>query len=322
MEKSHIVILILLLAPCLLIFLNDKGISNTIKNNIVFKQRLSEYGLYQGKISELIPCEKAETIEIASASFTDYTEKQRIILLPKGQKMKAKGNGLRDFPNGTIITKTFFYQNKTNDKTKALHILETCLLIKDQNQWNDTQNEAYLLKDGTIIPVSFVDEKGSNRTTNYKIPSRADCISCHRQNDKIFSIGLKMTNINIAINRDQDTVNQSECLRQKGKLEITGITQIATTTDYKNEAESLEMRAREYLDINCAHCHNPNGIGYITQLDLRNETAINHTGIWLKQGKIAYRMATSDELHMPKIATTIPHDEGVKLILDYIANLK
>lgn len=329
MKKSHIVILTLLLLPCILILLNDRGISGTIEDNMVFKQKLSEYGLYQGKLSDLVPCEEAETIEIASALFTDYAEKQRIILLPKGQKMKAKGNGLPDFPDGTIIAKTFFYQNKTNEKANTTHLLETRLLIKYQDQWNastyqwnDTQSEAYLIKNGATVPVAFVDEKGNSKTTNYKIPSRTDCISCHRQNDKIFPIGLKLSNINTTVNREQHTVNQLEYLEQKGKLEITDISHIASAVDYRNENEPLEIRARAYLDINCAHCHNPNGTGYITQLDLRNETPIHQTGIWLKQGKIAYRMTISGELHMPKTGTTIPHDEGIQLILNYIKNLE
>src|SRR5690606_30232616 len=31
----------------------------------------------------------------------------------------------------------------------------------------------------------------------------------------------------------------------------------------------LALRANAYLDINCAHCHNPNGLASITRLDLR-----------------------------------------------------
>ena len=329
MKKSHILILTLLMFPCFLIMLNDNGINDQIEDNLVFKQKLSDYALYKGNISDLIPCEKAEVLDIASALFTDYAEKQRLIILPKGQRMKARGNGLPDFPDGTIIAKTFFYQNIENQRTYRKHILETRLLIKHQGQWNastykwnDAQDEAYLLKHGATVRVSFIDEKGNSGKTNYKIPSRADCISCHRQNDQILPIGLQLRNINIVISRQQHYVNQLEYLQQKGKLDISNTNQIATTIDYSNEAEPLEKRARAYLDINCAHCHQPSGTGYITQLDLRNETPINLTAIWLKQGKIIYRMTTPGDLHMPKIGTTIQHDAGVKLILDYISKLK
>ena len=203
------------------------------------------------------------------------------------------------------------------------------MLIKSRDQWsastykwNDEQDEAYLLKDGATVPARFVDEEGNSRTTNYKIPSRTDCTSCHRQNDKIFPIGLKLRNVNIDVSRERQAVNQLEYLKQRGKLEITDIAQITQATDYRSETEPLERRARLYLDINCSHCHNPKGTGYITQLDLRMETPFHQTGIWLKQGKIAYRMTTTGALHMPKIGTTIPDIEGVKLILDYIKNLK
>jgi len=85
--------------------------------------------------------------------------------------------------------------------------------------------------------------------------------------------------------------------------------------------ERIENRARAYFETNCAHCHSPNGIAGITQLDLRYETPIHETGIWLKKGKIAMRMTVEGELHMPQKGTTIIHDEGLKLVMDYIKDL-
>lgn len=329
MKKKHIVIVAIFLTPCLLIFFNDRGISSSIKDNMVFKEKLSEYGLYQGNMVELRPCDEALSIEIASPLFTDYAEKQRLILLPEGGKMKARGSGLPDFPDGTIIAKTFYYPTKTNDGKNSLHIIETRLLIKNDGrwnaatyQWNDTQDEAFLLKHRAVVPVAFVDEKGKHRTTSYKIPSRTDCISCHRQNDRILPIGPKLRNMNINIKRGPESTNQLEDLKEKGKLEAAEIATLPRSIDYRDEAKPLHERARAYLDINCAHCHSPNGTAYITQLDVRAETPIHETGIWLKQGKIAYRITVSGDLHMPKIGTTIPHDEGVQLILDFIENLE
>jgi len=328
MKKSYIVLFVIILVPCLFMLWNNRGVTSKIEDNIVFNQRLSEYGIYQGKISELTPCDEAIIIDISSPLFTDYAEKQRIILLPKGEKIKANGRGLPDFPDGTIIAKTFFYPERIIGASTAKYILETRLLIKSKSQWNattykwnDTQDEAYLLQDGATVPIAFVDEKGKNRTIGYKIPSRADCISYHRQNDKILPIGPKLRNINIDVNREQQVVNQLEYLKQKGKLEITSNEQVAPITNYRDELQPIENRARAYLDINCAHCHNPNGIAYYTQLDLRDETPLNQTEIWLKQGKIATRMSMLGELHMPKVGTTIIHDEGLQLVVDYIKNL-
>jgi len=341
MKKIHIVLPVLALLPCLLVVLNDRGTHGSIADNIVFREKLSEYGLYEGRLSDRKPSKEVEHMAIASPLFTDYAEKQRLVLLPMGQKMKARGNGLPDFPNGTIIAKTFFYPNGTADRTVSDHtseyvfgrktewILETRLLVLHEGRWNAAayrwnaqQDDALLLKEGIAVPVSFTDGKGRTRTTDYNIPSRADCLSCHRQNDGIFPIGLKMRNMNIPIQRDGATVNQLEYLERKGKLERTYGAQIAPAVDYRNEREPLDGRARAYLDINCAHCHQPSGTAYATRLDLRLETPIHRTEILPKQGKIAYRMTTEGDLHMPRIGTTVRHEEGIKLVLDYIKNAK
>jgi len=328
MKKSQLLILAIFVIPCILVFLNDRGISDTIEDNIGFKDKLSDYGLFQGDMAKLIPYENAEIFELGSTLFTDYASKQRFILLPAGQKMKALGNDLPDFPDGTILVKTFFYPN-TSDSTKdSLHIVETRLLIKTDGQWNaatyqwnSAQDEAYWIKEGAVVPVHFIDATGKERTTGYTIPSRSDCSACHRQKDKIFPIGPKLRNMNLTVHREQKELNQLAYFQQKGKLEIQSISSIEKAIDYHNLAEPLERRARIYLDINCAHCHQPNGIAYITQLDVRWATPIHETGIWLKQGKIAHRITTKGELHMPKIGTTIGHEEGIKLILDYLNNL-
>jgi hypothetical protein len=57
-------------------------------------------------------------------------------------------------------------------------------------------------------------------------------------------------------------------------------------------------------------------------LDLRFESPINETGIWLKQAKIIGRMSVLGEMHMPQKGTTILHEEGVILIKDYLKSLK
>jgi len=228
MKKSYIILLAVIGVPCVLMLLNNRAITTIIEDNIVFKEKLSEYGLFKGMMSELTPCDEAVLMEIASPLFTDYAEKHRLILLPKGKKMHTHGSGLPDFPDGTIIAKSFFYPKRETGNSLTKYILETRLLIKNQSQWNaatykwnDTQDEAYLLQDGVTVSIAFEDENGKHRTTHYKIPSRADCISCHRQNDKILPIGPKLRNMNRDVIRHHGSINQLTYLKQKGKLEIS-----------------------------------------------------------------------------------------------------
>lgn len=328
MNKAYIVLLGIIFIPALLIVLNDNGINSNIEDNIEFKKKLSQYGLFQGKLSDLTPIAEAEQLEVSSALFTDYAEKQRILVLPQGGKMVARGSGLPDFPDGTILAKTFFYVDTVRKLGAGKRIIETRLLIKHKSQWNaatyrwnERQDDAFLLTTGDTVAVTFWDEKRRHRKTAYKIPSRADCIACHRQGSGLFPIGPKLRNLNVQIDREDKRVNQLAYLRQRGKLELKSLAAIDKMTDYKALSTPLDQRARAYLDINCAHCHSPGGIGGITQLDLRYETPVNETGILFKQAKIAGRITISGELHMPKIGTTVPHDEGIRLILDYIEQL-
>jgi len=307
-------------------FFNRHGMGSTIVDQIEFKEQLSAYGLFEGKLSDLLPAQEGEIVELSSSLFSDYADKQRVIWIPKGSLIRATGDGLPDFPDGTIIAKTFFYTDKL-DSTKR-RIIETRLLIKDAElwnaatyQWNAQQDEALIIREGATVPVEFVDDRGRKRKIGYKIPSRADCNSCHRQQDKIFPIGLKIRNLNRIVHRDGSSMNQLAYLQGKGILQADNWTQFAALDNYSDPILSVEKRARAYLDINCAHCHNPQGIAYMTQLDLRAETSNAETGIWFKSPKIQMRMTTHGEQRMPQLGTTIQHKEGVDLILNYLKNL-
>lgn len=310
-----------------IIQLSGCGTDSNQGDNSDFKSRLSEYGFFKGKLSELVPVDEAAIIEIASPLFTDYAEKQRLLLLPKGEKMKGRGSDLPDFPDGTIIVKTFFYPRSSKGSTVSQLIVETRLLIKSESKWsaatykwNDTQDEAFLLQDSATVPIAFIDEKGHSRTINYSIPSRADCLACHRQGDQLVPLGMKLRNMNIDVHRDGVLVNQLEYLQNSQKLHASPEV-VTRTPDYRAESTSLEDRARAYLDANCAHCHRPKGTARFTRLDLTYEETADRETTHLKRQEIARRITTSGPLHMPQIGTTITHEEGVQLIVEYMNDL-
>jgi len=318
-----------LLIPILFIVLNNKDRGKVAKDNILFRDKLSEYGLFKGKIADLVPNDQGTSYELASALFTDYADKRRVIFLPKGKKIVASDDGLPNFPDGTIIAKTFFYPQSANPQESKLLLLETRLLINENGQWNaaayqwnSTQDEAFLLADSAAVPVLFLDGKSVKRQTNYIIPSRKDCIACHRQGDRILPIGPKIRNLNRVVFRDRDTIQQLEYLKRKDILDIQLLGKLSSLPSYDDLSQSTAHRARAYLEVNCAHCHNPMGTAYMTMLDLRFESPINETGIWLKQAKIIGRMSVLGEMHMPQKGTTVLHEEGIILIKRYLQSLK
>lgn len=327
--KKAMILLGVLLIPVFLIILNNKGRGDLEKDNITFKKRLSDYGLFKGKMADLVPNEQGIVYDLASTLFTDYSDKQRIIFLPIGTKILASNDGLPEFPDGTIITKSFFYPQKEEDHGLKRMLLETRLLINKKGQWNaatyqwnPNQDEAYLLTDSATVPVSFIDSKGAERQTNYIIPSRADCAACHRQVNRMLPIGPKIRNLNKKISYGKDTIPQLEYFRKRAVLDMASLIQINVLPDYEDQTESLSKRGRAYLEMNCAHCHNPKGTAYMTMLDLRFEIPLSETGIWLKQAKIMGRMGMQGEMHMPQKGTTVLHDEGLALIKNYLLTLK
>lgn len=89
---------------------------------------------------------------------------------------------------------------------------------------------------------------------------------------------------------------------------------------FKNIEASLSERARAYLAMNCAHCHNPSGWEKSNQrrFDFRYEIPLDQTGILYKREKILRTLVNG---RMPFIGTSMLDEEGINLINDYLKNL-
>jgi uncharacterized repeat protein (TIGR03806 family) len=111
------------------------------------------------------------------------------------------------------------------------------------------------------------------------------------------------------------------------------------------ESGSLAARARGYLEINCAHCHNPGGWARNTGLFLNPEQDPNSTAAGIckppvaagagsgglafdivpgkpKKSILLYRMhAESLAARMPIIGRSVEHAEGTELIRDWIQSM-
>jgi len=294
------------------------------KNNIKFPKSLSAFRLFKGTMSALIPADSVVILQLSSTLFTDYTEKQRLLKLPPGTKMTAKGDGLPNFPNGTILAKTFYYTAKQTEGEQK--IIETRILQKHNDiwnvatyKWNDTQNDAVLINNGDKVAVTITKPDGKRQNIDYKIPTVYDCYDCHRNSNAITPIGPKLRNLNVAIFLDGKLSSQLQSLNNKGLLALKGHEKISKLPSYKDSSLPIEQRARAYFEINCAHCHNPNGFAGAYSLNLSYENEFDNTGIFFNKWNIEHRMTIRD---MPKLGTTIVDKEGLKLVQQYLASLK
>jgi hypothetical protein len=196
-----------------------------VSNNIQMLPKLSDYKIFQGRSSDLVPSEGFNLYEIATQLFSDYAEKQRLIKIPAGNKMTVVNDGLPDFPDGTMLVKTFYYFNDKRDTSKGKKIIETRLLVKSGSKWNvatyywnKEQNEAYLLTTGLNETVNWIDENGIGKVISFHIPNNAECATCHSSSGTVMPIGTKIRNWNFDVVRNNTTLNQLKHFENLGIL--------------------------------------------------------------------------------------------------------
>ncbi|MDP5081077.1 MAG: hypothetical protein NWP87_00365 [Winogradskyella sp.] len=311
-------------------------------------QTLSEYQFFKGAMKDLDPEFGVIPYELNASLFTDYSKKKRFIWMPNNTNASyINENVSLDFPVGTILIKNFYYDNVLpNDRTK---IIETRLMIR-KNQgwifanyiWNNEQNEAIFNLDGSTVNVQW-EENGEVNTVDYRIPSGARCLTCHKIQEIPKPIGPKPRNLNLIYNYSEGAENQLVKFVNLGYLENALPNTIGTLPNYNDPNENLNSRVRAYLDINCAHCHSeethcayrPMRFDFISTEDFTNigvcvdaETDLGfNLGHIVEPGDarnsvLHFRLNSIDpSIRMPLLGRTLVHKEGVQLVEDWINGL-
>jgi uncharacterized repeat protein (TIGR03806 family) len=292
-----------------------------------FRQNLSELNLFSGNLGDLAPSPNTFEYELNTKLFTDYAHKQRLIAVPVGTTLTFNGDGLPNFPNNTVIAKTFFYNVDDRDLRLGKTIIETRVLIKQNGvwvtgdyKWNASQTEATLDPTGGPVSVSWIDINGANNNVNYQIPSNTDCFTCHQTNNNTTPIGPKLRSLNFEI----DGVNQLQQLKDLNLLSgLSSPGSVGVLPNWEDPSVTLEQRARAYFDIQCAHCHTAGGYCEIqSTLRLSYETPFADSKILERKNSISTRINTFNPgFSMPLIGTTMTHTEGVALIQAYLDSL-
>lgn len=330
-------------------------------NSITFTtihDKLSSYNLFnninnhEGKLE---PSSKSNSFlyEMQTPLFSDYALKSRIIhFLDENMTATHQNNVHFDLPVGTIVSKTFAFPQDFDTPTQNVELIETRLLIHQPDGWvgiayiwNENQDEAYKSIGGTIKEISFLRNQ-SEQTSRYLIPSQTQCLQCHHlyedplsNNRKMVPIGIKARHLN------QIYEGENQILRMLEAQKLVGVPEDYNFVHPENPPPSLEQKARLYLDINCAHCHNPLGsAGIISGLLLQYNQEYNFSYGFCKRPNSAgtgsrvdliydlisgdaqrsilfYRINISSSGLMPPIARSLVDQEGVQLIENWINSL-
>jgi uncharacterized repeat protein (TIGR03806 family) len=315
--------------------------------------KLSDYNFFVGDIKEQLPSMNVLPYEPASSLFTDYAHKKRFIWMPVGVKANyVIDSKVLNFPIGTVLIKTFYYT--TIQPNNTTQIIETRIMIRKSDKWhfyeyiwNDAQTDAILVSqadflNGSSKTITFTKPNNEVITEDYRIPSDAECIACHKINEIPTPIGVKPQNLNHNYSYAQGSKNILQQLVDQGYLDSYP-SNINSTVDYKDTSKSLSLRVRSYIDINCAHCHQDQSRCFYR--DVRFGFSLNdidsNIGICLNADEtlspelqkiitpgnpsksiMHFRLSSNDESErMPLLGRTIVHDEGVALIEQWINSL-
>lgn len=315
--------------------------------------KLSSYRFFTGAGASLAPNDRVEPYDLNTPLFSDYALKQRFVWLPEGQSMAYDATDSFAVPEGAVILKTFEYPDDLRAPDEPRRRLETRMMVHRAGGWegvsyvwNDEQTDAEIKIAGATVPVSWTHLDGAVRSLDYVVPNKNQCKQCHEEVEDVMGpIGPKARHVNRDFAYPGGSDNQLTHFAAVGYL--TGApadpadAPRAPVWDDENTG-TVEERARAWLDINCAHCHNPEGAARTSGLDLRAaqttpyDFGICKTPVAAGPGSggrqynivpgdpddsiLVYRIESVDpEVRMPEIGRKLQHTEGVALVRQWIA---
>lgn len=327
---------------------------------------LSDYHFFEGAMKDQIPALNVIPYKPASSLFSDYAHKKRFVWMPPGLSASyISDSTVLELPVGAALIKTFYYDNVQNvTPVGATRIIETRIMIRKATGWifadyvwNAAQTEAFLDLSGSNTPVTWIDENNVQKTVTYRIPAEEQCIVCHKKREIIngvdqtvfVPIGIKPQNLNTGFTYSSTARNQLSKWIEQGYLQnnFTFPSVANSTIDYEDTSRSIELRARSYVDINCAHCHQndrhcdyrPMRFGFAeTSNNLINMGVCVDTQDMqdfpsslskivtpgnINRSMLFHRINTTDEsIRMPLHGRTLIHEEGISLMQAWINSLQ
>lgn len=250
-------------------------------------------------------------------------------------------------PKDGVLAKTYSIEMERGNPA-SLRRLETQILHFDGRElrgytfrWNDQQTDAVLVPAaGADVELAVKDTKAPEgiRKQTWHFPSRTECRQCHNpwageilgfQEPQLRGTGNDSFERLLALG-----------VVARGK-EKTADKPVSTFVNPHDRHGELDVRARSYLHVNCAHCHQF-GAGGSVNVDWRFESSLEDLRavdtkpvqgtLGLPDARLIspgdpyrslvyYRMAKQGRGRMPHIGSELVDEAGVKLIGDWIRQM-
>lgn len=298
-----------------------------------FPRLLSQTGCFD-PADPSVPTAGLIPYDVAHPFWSDGADKRRWVALPEGGTITIGDDGDWDLPIGSVVAKEF---------SVAGERIETRLLVLHDDgvwggyayAWNDDQTDAEYVDGGRSVDLT---------SQLWAIPDTGECARCHTVVGG-GSLGLENAQLNTTFTYASTglTANQIATLDHIGMF-TTPAPDATTLGVYPAVGDStapLEDRARAYLHVNCAQCHQPDGPSR-TEIDFRYTTALADTNICnvdpahgdldvtgakiLVPGEpsksvLSLRTHRRDANQMPPLGSTVVDEVGVAVLDEWITSL-
>ena len=313
-----------------------------------FPRKLSETGLFSS-VPDHLPASGVIPYSVNAALWSDGAAKERFLAIPGNKTIGFKPKGSWEFPDGTVLVKTFSLPVGA-DADAQFRRIETRLLTRQDGEWfgysylwNDDQSDAELLPAAGGTRTYQIRNKQHRVPQSWRFPSRSECMVCHTRAAS-FVLGLSTEQLNGDHDYGHVRANQLDTLIHIGLLDKAP-DRAATTSpalvDPNDDSTPIRDRARAWLHVNCAHCHVKEGGGN-SRLDLRFDTPLQlmhllnqppqHDAFGIpvpaivaggspERSVLRKRIAIRGPGQMPPLGSLVVDDAGLRLIERWINKL-
>jgi uncharacterized repeat protein (TIGR03806 family) len=260
---------------------------------------LSEYKLFQNQCDPTGDIISGTEYLLTTNVFKDHTSVYRRPFMPQGEIINYSADGIYDFPLGTTFIQTYAMPKDTSQRSLEHEtLLETRMSIKRESGWvyrnyiwNEDQTDAVLSTAGKTFDINL-KHNGEDILFQYKAPAQHYCTKCHIDNGSPMPIAMRTIYLNAlfdvpilqqSFNQLEEWSNGGQGILANAPVDIQSLPSGATITPEMNAAsvddDDLEHFAKTWLDISCAHCHNPSGDAALTNTKLAYSNTVNEMGL-------------------------------------------
>lgn len=219
----------------------------------IFPKKLSESGLFEsvkGHVMKpgMIP------YSVIAVLWSDGVDKWRWLYLPDGTTIEVTTNRGWNFPDGTVLVKSFKLNMEEGNADSGKWI-ETRFLTRQNGEWfgysyawNEEQTEAFLVeskgqdRDYQVKVAKSEDHPQGTKKLAWHYPSRAECMVCHSRAAN-WVLGLATLQMNKTHQYEKVADNQLRVLEHLGVLRINYLDEMRQ--QLRDEARDKGMSDKE-----------------------------------------------------------------------------